>query len=180
MRSRPLRILASAGSDTPICTRISSPTVAGRRGAAAAARAAAALGRGGGLEPERLLHLAGGGGGERALERRGGGAGGGGRRGGGGGRGRRLGDVGERTAAGGAGRGDEDSQHWARLLGARPRRRLRVLTHTSPGRAKRLRPGRSAPLDRSAGVVDFSSAAHHASCCCYLHNGSIHVRYGVV
>jgi hypothetical protein len=37
MRRRPLRILASAGSDTRICTRISSPTVAGRRGAALAA-----------------------------------------------------------------------------------------------------------------------------------------------
>ena len=36
MRRSPLRILASADSDTRICTRISSPTIAGHRGAALA------------------------------------------------------------------------------------------------------------------------------------------------
>jgi hypothetical protein len=36
MRRRPLRILASAGSETRICTRMSSPTVAGLRGGAPA------------------------------------------------------------------------------------------------------------------------------------------------
>uniref|UniRef100_A0A0A9D0G3 Uncharacterized protein n=1 Tax=Arundo donax TaxID=35708 RepID=A0A0A9D0G3_ARUDO len=35
MRRSPLRILASAGSETRICTRMSSPTVAGRRRGAA-------------------------------------------------------------------------------------------------------------------------------------------------
>ena len=36
MRRSPLRILASAGSETRICTRMSSPTVAGLRGGPAA------------------------------------------------------------------------------------------------------------------------------------------------
>lgn len=35
MRRRPLRILASVGSEMRICTRMSSPTVAGLRGGAA-------------------------------------------------------------------------------------------------------------------------------------------------